>query len=106
MIIEVADITLKPGTSDDFDAAVVQAVDVFRKADGCLGLHSQRCIEDPLRYQVVIRWETLQDHIVGFRESALFQQWRALVGPYFAGPPAVLHYEIAMDRVAFSQVLK
>jgi len=106
MIIEVAEVTLKPGTSADFDAAVVKAVAVFKQAKGCLGLHSQRCIEDPLKYHVVIRWETLEDHTVGFREGPLFQEWRGLVGPYFAEPPVALHYEVAMDRVAFSDVLK
>jgi len=51
MIIEVAEVKLKPGTADEFDAAVVKAVEVFKQAKGCLGLHSQRCIEDPLKYQ-------------------------------------------------------
>ncbi len=105
MIIEIAEISIKPGTNAEFEAAVAQAVEVFRQAKGCLGLHAQRCIEEPTRYQVVIRWETLEDHTVGFREGPLFPDWRALVSPYFEKPPVALHYEIAMDRVAFSEAL-
>jgi heme-degrading monooxygenase HmoA len=101
MIVEVARITVMTGKSAEFEAAITKAVSVFRQAKGCLGLHLQRCIEQPDDYEVIIRWETLQDHTVGFRESPLFQDWRALVGPYFAVPPSVSHFEVAMPRVYF-----
>jgi hypothetical protein len=41
-------------------------------------------------------WDTLEDHMVGFRESPAFAEWRALLGPHFAGPPAVEHYIAAL----------
>lgn len=101
MITEIATITVKPGHADPFEAAVALAAAVFRRAPGCLGLELQRCVEDPARYNLMIRWKTLEDHTVGFRESPLFQEWRALVGPHFAEPPSVLHFATAMDRVDF-----
>jgi len=36
----------------------------------------------------------VEDHTVGFRESELFVQWRALIGPFFANPPEVEHWEL------------
>ncbi|PHR25438.1 MAG: antibiotic biosynthesis monooxygenase [Hoeflea sp.] len=101
MIIEVAHIKVKPGHEAEFEAAVQTASAVFRKAKGCKGLHLQRCIEAPAEYEAVIRWETLEDHTVGFRQSELFQQWRELVGPHFDGPPQVRHHEIAIPRIDF-----
>jgi heme-degrading monooxygenase HmoA len=101
MIIEVAHIKVLPGNEAAFEAAVAKAVDVFGQAKGCLGLHLQRCVERPLEYEAIIRWETLEHHTVGFREGDLFQEWRALVGPHFDGPPEVKHYEVAMKRVDF-----
>jgi len=101
MIIEVAHIKVLSGREEAFEAAVTQAVTVFGQAKGCLGLHLQRCIETPEEYEAIIRWETLEDHTVGFRESALFQEWRTLVGPHFDGPPDVKHYEVAMQRADF-----
>lgn len=106
MIIEVAEVKIKSGTNAEFEKAVENAVEVFRRAKGCLGLHLQKCVEEPERYQVIIRWETLENHTVDFRESPLFQDWRGFVGPFFAEPPQVFHYEIAMDRVALSDKLK
>jgi heme-degrading monooxygenase HmoA len=101
MIIEVASIRVKPGEGEAFEAAVKQAVEVFRRAKGCKGLHLQRCIEEPEQYQAIIRWETLENHTVDFRESDLFQEWRKLVGGHFAEPPSVRHYDIAMPRADF-----
>lgn len=101
MILEIAQIDVKPGEEAAFEARVKQAVDVFRRAAGCLGLDLQRSIEKPSRYRVMIRWRTLENHTVDFRGSPLFQEWRALVGPHFASPPEVEHCEAAMEPVTF-----
>ena len=57
----------------------------------------QRGIEHPGRYRLVVGWDRVEDHMVTFRESPAFQQWRALVGPYFASPPSVEHIETVLD---------
>ena len=101
MIIEVATIRVKQGLEAEFEAAVGKAVEVFRRAEGCLGLVLTRCVEDPSHFDVVIRWKTLEDHTVGFRTSPLFAEWRALVGPYFAEPPSVKHYANIFAPVEF-----
>lgn len=101
MIIEVATIRVKEGLEADFEAAVGKAVDVFRRAEGCLGLVLTRCVEDQSHYDVVIRWKTLEAHTVGFRGSPLFAEWRELVGPFFAEPPSVKHYANIFAPVEF-----
>lgn len=103
MIIEVATIRVKEGAEAAFEAAVAEAVGVFSRAPGCLGLVLTRCVEDPAHYDVVIRWKTLEDHTVGFRGSPLFAEWRALVGPHFAEPPSVRHYANVFSPVAFAE---
>ena len=40
---------------------------------------------------LLIEWESVEAHTVGFRESDRFPRWRALVGPYFDGDPRVEH---------------
>lgn len=101
MIIEVATVRVKPGSEEEFIAAVRKAVDVFRRAQNCLGLVLSRCVEDPSEFDVVIRWKTLEDHTVGFRGSPLFAEWRALVGPHFAEPPSVKHYANLFEPIHF-----
>ena len=41
----------------------------------------------------MIWWQTLENHTVDFRGSPAFADWRAIVGPFFAAPPAVEHFE-------------
>ena len=95
MILEIADIRIKPGTQAAFDAVIVTgAQNVIAKAKGCMGYKINKGIESPERYVLMIFWQTLENHTVDFRQSAAFGEWRALVGPYFAGPPLVEHFEL------------
>ncbi len=93
MILELVDIRIQPGKQTEFDAAVQQGLTtVIAKAKGYKGHVINKCIETPERYVVQIYWETLENHTVDFRESPAFQDWRAIVGPFFAGAPTVEHF--------------
>lgn len=95
MILELADIRIQPGTQLAFDAAIQRGVEqVISKAKGFSGYKVNKGIESPERYVLMIFWETLENHTVDFRESAAFQEWRAIVGPFFAGPPTVEHFTL------------
>ena len=91
MIFEIAEIEVKAGEEAAFEAAVAKAVPLFQRSKGCHGLALQRTFEKPTKYRLVVTWETVEDHIVHFRASEEFQEWRKLVGPHFASPPAVEH---------------
>ena len=91
MIFEIAEIGVLPGHEQAFEAAVQQAVPLFQRARGCHGMELQRTIETPAKYRLVVRWDTVDDHMVGFRGSADFQEWRRLVGAHLAGAPVVDH---------------
>jgi len=95
MILEIADIRIKPGTQAAFEMAIAKGVgDVIQKAKGFMGHKINRGIESPERYVLMVYWQTLENHTVDFRQSAAFAEWRALVGPYFAAPPVVDHFEL------------
>lgn len=96
MITEFAELRIKPGTHEQFEAGVAQAVPLFQRARGCRAMHLERGIEHPDAYRLVVLWETLEDHEVHFRGSDDFQQWRKLVGEYFAEAPNVYHTAIAV----------
>ena len=95
MVTEIAQIEVKPGTEKDFEAAVVKAKPLFQRARGCGGMELHKSVEKPTRYRLFVKWATLENHTVDFRQSPAFTEWRALVGPYFAAPPAVEHFELA-----------
>ncbi len=91
MITEIAQIEIKPGSEKDFEAAIAKAQPIFKRCKGWKSFELHRSIEKPSRYRLHIKWETLENHTVDFRESANFTEWRALVGPHFASPPDVEH---------------
>lgn len=95
MILELADIRIQPGKQAEFDAAIVHGVTtVIARSPGFCGWKVNRGIESPERYILQIFWESLEAHTVTFRGSELFTQWRAIVGPFFASPPVVEHFEL------------
>jgi len=91
MITEIAQLTIDPSRAEEFEAAVTRAVPYFRSAQGCHGMALERVIEDPSRYHLIVQWESVEHHMVTFRESEGFRAWRALVGPFFTAPPVVVH---------------
>lgn len=95
MILEVADIRIRPGQQAAFDEAIERALrTVVANAQGMQGWKVNKGIESPERYILQIFWDTLEAHTVGFRESPLFAQWRGIVGPFFAQPPVVEHFTL------------
>lgn len=95
MILELADFRIQPGKQADFDIAIQRGIDqVISKAKGFNGYKINRGIESPERYILMIFWETLENHTVDFRESPAFQEWRSIVGSYFASPPVVEHFNL------------
>ena len=95
MILELADIRIQPGKQAEFEKAIAHGIaTVIASAKGFQGAKVNHGIESPDRYVLQIFWDTLEDHTVGFRESALFTEWRGIVGPFFAAPPSVEHFEL------------
>lgn len=95
MILEIADIRIRPGEQAAFDAAIVQGVEtMISKAKGFRGYKVNKGVESPERYILMIFWEALENHTVDFRQSPAFRQWRAIVGGFFAAPPAVEHFTL------------
>ncbi|MFM2362823.1 MAG: hypothetical protein RLZZ316_1725 [Bacteroidota bacterium] len=97
MILELATIEIKAGTNVAFEAALEKAQAVISQSKGYIGHQFQKCIEQDNKYVLLIRWQTLEDHTIGFRASELFKEWRALIGTYFETPPFVQHYELKFE---------
>jgi quinol monooxygenase YgiN len=95
MITEYARISIDPDRAAEFEAAVAQAAPLFRSSQGCTSMALMRIVEEPGVYMLIVDWERLEDHMTGFRESPAFPQWRALVSPFFASPPVVVHGQSA-----------
>lgn len=93
MILEVAVLDVKPGQESAFETAFAEARGIIASTRGHLSHELQRCMENGSRYLLLVRWETLEDHTRGFRESDEYQRWRALLHHFYDPFPVVEHYE-------------
>ena len=92
MILEVATLDVIPGREIEFEAAFREARSIIASMQGFVSLELSRCIEQASRYVLLVRWERLEDHTVGFRQSPDYQRWRALLHHFYDPFPTVLHY--------------
>lgn len=99
MVLEHAVFTIRPGTGEQFEAALARARHLLARSPGCLSVALHHGVEDPDRYVLLVEWETVEAHTEGFRQSDAFPEWRSLIGSYFAGDPVVEHLT-AVDLAA------
>ena len=93
MILERASFTVTPGSEAEFEQAMDRAKDVISQSSGFRSLRLQRGIENPSSFLLLVEWDSVEAHMVGFRESERFARWRELIGPYFAADPQVEHFQ-------------
>ena len=91
MILEVAQIDIKPGFEQEFEEGVRRATPLFQRAAGLRSFQLRKVVELPQRYQLVVGWGSVEDHVVGFGASGDFRTWRQLVGHCFERLPYVEH---------------
>jgi heme-degrading monooxygenase HmoA len=92
VITEQAVLDVRPGLEEDFEAAFATAKPIIAASRGFASLRLLRCIETPHRYLLLVEWETLEDHTEGFRGSANYERWKALVHHFYYPFPTGEHY--------------
>jgi len=97
MILEVATLDVVPGRESEFEAAFAKAKHIIASMSGFVSLELQRCLERRHRYVLLVRWKTLEDHTVGFRESPGYQEWKALLHHFYDPFPTVEHFELVSE---------
>src|SRR5262245_22877616 len=92
MILEVAILNVRAGAGEAFEAAFREASSIIASMPGYHSLELRRCVEAANRYLLLVQWGRLEDHTIGFRQSAEYQRWRALLHHFYDPFPTVEHY--------------
>ena len=98
MILEVVTLDVKPGQEVKFELAFEKAQRIISSMNGYISHQLQKCLENPKRYILLVNWQTLEDHTKGFRESAEYQDWRAMLHHFYDPFPTVEHYEKVFEN--------
>ncbi|MGX2961531.1 antibiotic biosynthesis monooxygenase family protein [Peribacillus sp. JNUCC 23] len=93
MILEAAFLQVKQGLEDEYEETFREASKIISSMDGYVTHSLQRCLEVEGKYLLLVTWECLEDHTVGFRESAEYQEWKKLLHHYYDPFPIVEHFE-------------
>ncbi|GAA4830161.1 antibiotic biosynthesis monooxygenase [Algivirga pacifica] len=98
MIQEIALLRVKPGMTTQFEKDFALAGQYIASIKGYKNHQLQRCLEDDHKYALLVQWETLEDHTVGFRESEAYQEWKRLLHHYYDPFPVVEHFEVVFEN--------
>ena len=98
MILEVAILDVIPGQEVEFQTAFGTASSIISSMPGYVSHQLQRCLEMQNRYILLVHWETLEAHTIGFRSSEKYQEWRALLHHFYDPFPTVEHYELVFQN--------
>lgn len=93
MILEVAILDVIPGQEPDFEQAFFKAQQIISAMPGYVNHELKRCLQKRSRYILLVHWQKLEDHTIGFRSSAEYQEWKALLHHFYNPFPEVEHYE-------------
>ncbi|HWJ25789.1 MAG TPA: antibiotic biosynthesis monooxygenase [Flavisolibacter sp.] len=93
MILEVAILNVKEGQQKQFEADFALAGQFISSIKGYLSHSLRKCIEQGNKYLLLVQWESLEDHTIGFRQSDQYQEWKKLLHHYYDPFPIVEHYE-------------
>jgi heme-degrading monooxygenase HmoA len=95
MILESGILQVRAGQGAEFEAAFREASPIIAASKGYLRHELQRCIETPDRYLLLVWWETLEDHTVGFRGSDAYQEWRKRLHHFYDPMPTIQHFTVS-----------
>lgn len=93
MILEAAILQVIPGKEIQFEQDFITAGQYISDIKGYNKHSLSRCIEQPGKYILLVEWETLEDHTIGFRQSTQYQEWKNLLHNYYDPFPVVEHFE-------------
>ncbi|MBO1755977.1 GNAT family N-acetyltransferase [Allobranchiibius sp. CTAmp26] len=91
-VLEQVELHVREGQEAAYEAAFAQAAPTIRRQTGCRSVRLVRSVEHPSHYVLSVEWARIEDHTVGFRGSADYEQWRALLHPFYEQVPPVDHY--------------
>lgn len=93
MVLEVAILEIKKGQSKNFEESFSLAEHLISSQKGYLSHELKKCLEQDDNYLLLVQWETVEDHEIGFRGSEAYQEWKKILHHYYDPFPVVAHYQ-------------
>ncbi|MBP7281382.1 MAG: antibiotic biosynthesis monooxygenase [Leptospiraceae bacterium] len=92
MITEIAILKIKDQQNKEFEVNFAKAEKIISQMKGYISHELLKCMEAQNQYLLLVRWETLEDHTIGFRKSEEYLEWKKLLHHFYDPFPTVEHY--------------
>jgi len=93
MVLEVAILEIKLGLSQEFENSFEIAAEIISSQKGYISHELKKCLEHDDKYLLLVQWESIEDHEIGFRGSEAYQEWKKILHHYYDPFPVVEHYQ-------------
>ncbi|MES2664251.1 MAG: antibiotic biosynthesis monooxygenase [Pseudomonadota bacterium] len=97
-MLEVAVLNIVRGKEEKFEIAFLHASNIISNMPGYISHQLQRCVENTSRYLLLVKWKTMEYHMVGFRNSTQYQEWKKLLHHFYDPFPIIEHYELVFEN--------
>ena len=92
MVLEVAMLDVKTGMENEFESDFSKATKYLVSINGYITHSLRKCLEKKNRYLLLVEWNKLEDHTIGFRGSPQYTEWKKLLHHFYDPFPVVEHY--------------
>lgn len=93
MIYEIALLPVHKEQVEQFKSAFAEVAHLLKRAKGYGGHLLAKGIETPELFNLIVRWESLEDHTPGFEASEDHRTFMMGLEGYFSEEPKVYHIE-------------
>jgi SAM-dependent methyltransferase/heme-degrading monooxygenase HmoA/ribosomal protein S18 acetylase RimI-like enzyme len=94
MILESVILNIILGKEQEFEKNFAQAEKIIIKMNGYIDHELQKSLEHKNIYLLLVKWETIEDHQIGFRKSPEYQEWKGLLHHFYDPFPEVKYFQL------------
>ncbi|MEO8111122.1 MAG: antibiotic biosynthesis monooxygenase [Ginsengibacter sp.] len=93
MITEIAVLYIRKNEGHLFENAFSEAQKIISAMNGYIEHELQKCIEEENKYVLIVRWDSIENHVEGFRKNEKYEEWKKLLHHFYDPFPVVEHYQ-------------
>lgn len=92
MILQSSMLKVKPGKASEFESSFRKSQSLLAGTRGYISHELHKCVEQEDRYMLLVQWQTLGDHAVGFKHSPARAEWESYLQDYYERETETDHY--------------
>lgn len=92
MILQSSMLSVKPGMASEFESSFRKTQELLAGTRGYISHELHKCVEQEGRYMLLVQWQSIGDHVVGFMGSPARADWQSALQDFYEREPESDHY--------------